>query len=226
MARAYLVVEGHGDGQAALNLVTRLAEDLRLAGLHWAEPIRGRNLHQERGVQKAGELVRRKGDAAALLLLRDEDDGCPKDLAPVAAAWLRELSLPFPSAVVLAHREFESFFLPCLSRMAGRKLIGPEGIERLGLLPGSTFIGDPQSVRGVKEWLSRHMPPGRAYKPTLDQLALARWVDFRLLRECDPPLPCFGSLERAVQFLHIQMRLRSAAVYPDQGTLPGPRGAA
>lgn len=52
MARAYLVVEGHGDGQAALNLVTRLAEDLRLAGLHWAEPIRGRNLRQERGVQR------------------------------------------------------------------------------------------------------------------------------------------------------------------------------
>ncbi len=222
MGRAYLVVEGHANGQAALNLVTRLAKDLSLAGLHWAEPIRGRNLHQARGVQKAGELVRRKGDAAALLLVRDEDDGCPKNLAPVAAAWLRELSLPFPSAVVLAHREFEAFFLPCLSRMAGRKLVSPQGIERPGLLPDSTFTGDPESLRGVKEWLSRHMAPRRAYKPTLDQLALARWVDFRLLRECDPPLPCFGSLERAVQFLHRQMRLRSAAVYPDRAALPRP----
>lgn len=214
MQRGYLVVEGHGDGQAALNLLARLAKDLRLAGLHWADPIRGRNLHQERGVQRAGELVRRKGDAAALLLLRDEDDGCPKDTAPVAAGWLRNLALPFPSAVVLAHREFEAFFLPCLSRMAGRKLVGPEGIERPGLIPGSVFSGDPESLRGVKEWLSRHMPAGRAYKPTLDQLALARMVDFRVLRVCNPPLPCFGSLERAVQFLYRQLHLGGVEVYP------------
>ena len=89
MRRAYLAVEGHGDGQAALNLVHRLAWELGLAGLRWADPIRGRNLHQERGVQKAGELVRHKSDAAGLLLLRDEDDGCPRDLAPVAAGWLQ-----------------------------------------------------------------------------------------------------------------------------------------
>ena len=31
MRRAYLVVEGHGDGQAALNLMIRLAEDLGLS---------------------------------------------------------------------------------------------------------------------------------------------------------------------------------------------------
>jgi len=216
MARAYLVVEGHGDGQAALNLVTRLTKDLDLAQLHWATPIRGRNLHQERGVQKAGELVRRKGDATALLLLRDEDDGCPKDLAPVAARWLQNLALPFPSAVVLAHREFEAFFLPCLSRMAGRKLVGPEGVERPGLLPGSAFCGDPESIRGVKEWLSGRMPMGRAYKPTLDQLALARLVDFQMLRTSDPPLPCFGSLERAVQFLDKHLRRGSSEVYPAQ----------
>ena len=215
MGRAYLVVEGHGDGHAALNLVTRLATDLCLVGLHWAEPMRGRNLHQERGVQKAAELVRCKADAAALLLLRDEDDGCPRDMAPMAAGWLRDLSLPFPSAVVLAHREFEAFFLPCLSRMAGQKLVSPEGIERPGLLPDSAFDGDPQSIRGVKEWLSKHMPLGRAYKPTLDQLALARLVDFQLLRTCVPALPCFGSLERAVQFLYRHPGGGRAGVYPD-----------
>ncbi len=104
--------------------------------------MRGRNLHQERGVQKAGELVRRKGDAAALLLLRDEDDGCPKDLAPVAARWLRKLSLPFPSAVVLAHREFEAFFLPCLSRMAGRKARRP----RRRRTPRTTCRAQPSAV--------------------------------------------------------------------------------
>lgn len=217
MRRAYLVVEGHGDGRAALTLVTRLAADLGLTGLHWAEPIRGRNLHQDRGVKKAAELVRRKGDAVALLLLWDEDDGCPKRLAPVASSWLRELALPFPAAVVLAHREFESFFLPCLPNMAGKKLVSPEGVERPGLLRDTWFEGNPESIRGVKEWLSKHMPRGRAYKPTLDQLALARLVDFRLLRECVPPLPCFGSLERAIVFLHTQASTGRAEVYPPSG---------
>jgi hypothetical protein len=117
-------------------------------------------------------------------------------------------------AVVLAHREFEAFFLPCLPRMAGRKLISPEGVERPGLVPGSVFKGDPQSIRGVKEWLSKRMPAGRAYKPTLDQLALARMVDFQMLRACDPPLPCYGSLERAIRFLHRQPRPGRAGVYP------------
>jgi hypothetical protein len=214
MGRGYLVVEGHGDGQAALNLVVRLSKDLGFTELHWAEPIRGRNLHQERGIQKAGELVRTKGDAAALLLMRDEDDGCPKDLAPLTAGWLKSLALPFPSAVVLAHREFEAFFLPCLSQMAGRKLVSPKGVERDGLLPDSVFHGNPESIRGVKEWLSQHMPAGRAYKPTVDQLPLARLVNFQILRAANPPLPCFGSMERAIQFLHRQINLGIVETYP------------
>jgi len=101
--------------------------------------------------------------------------------------------------------------------MAGQKLVSPEGIERPGLLPDTFFNGDPESVRGVKEWLSRHMPPGRAYKPTLDQLALARLVDFQVLRAFNPSLPCFGSLERAVRFLPTPMRTGSRMVYPAFG---------
>lgn len=214
MARAYLVVEGQGDEAAALNLVHRLSLELGLHDLRWAPPLRGKNLHQERGIQKVGELVRSKRDAAALLILRDEDDGCPKTFAPREAAWLRRLNLPFPSAVVLAHREFESFFLPCIARIAGKALVGPKGIERDGIRANTVFSGDPQSVRGVKEWLSKHMPPGQSYKPTLDQLAMARLVDFQLIRSSQPPLPCFGSFERAIRFLHQQVRDQTNAVYP------------
>jgi len=214
MGRGYLVVEGHGDAQAALNLVTRLWTDLALAPFHWAEPMRGKNLHQERGLQKACEMLRAKRDANAVLILRDEDDGCPKDLAPLAAAWVRSLRLPFPSAVVLAHREFEAFFLPCISRMAGQKLQGPGGVEREGLAVSACFSGNPEAVRGVKEWLSRQMPPGRAYKPTVDQLPLTRLIDFNVLRNYTPPLPCFGSLERALRFIGGQIRLGGRGCYP------------
>lgn len=215
MGRAYLVVEGHGDGQAALNVVMRLAEESKYPWIAWAGPIRGLNLHMERGVQKAAELVRRKGDAIALMILRDEDDGCPKSLAPRAASWLRSARLPFRSALVLAHREFEALFLPCAKRMAGQKLVGPAGISRPGLNRGAKFSGDPQSIRGVKEWLSNQMSEGRSYKPTLDQLPMARMVDFGTIRASEPPLPWFGTLERAVAFLYSQEKSSNGdLVYP------------
>ncbi len=214
MGRGYLVVEGHGEVLAAGNLINRLWLDLKLVPFHWATPIRGKNLHQERGVRKACELVKTKGDAQLLILLRDEDDGCPKDLAPLAADWLRRLNLPFPAGIVLAHREFEAFFLPCISNMAGRKIVGLDGIQREGLRSNTVYSGNPESLRGVKEWLSAHMPPGRAYKPTLDQLPLTRMVDFQLLCRATPPLPCFGSLESALKFLAGQMRLHNCGVYP------------
>lgn len=214
MRRGYLVVEGHGDLLAAANIVHRLWNELGLEGVHWAEPIRGKNLHQERGIQKASELVRGKGNACLLLLLRDEDDACPRLTGPQAAGWLTKLRLPFPAAVVLLHREFESLFLPCLSVMAGKPLSSSNMPERAGLLPEASFRGDPESIRGVKEWLSKHMPQGRSYKPTVDQLPLTRMIDFSLLRSSIPPLPCFGSLERSLRFLAKQMELGAQGVYP------------
>lgn len=51
----------------------------------------------------------------------------------------------------------------------------------------------------MKEWLTSQMQPGRAYKPTVDQLPLTRMVDFAVVRERG--LPWFGSLERALEFL-------------------------
>jgi hypothetical protein len=77
----------------------------------------------------------------------------------------------------------ESIYLPCLTEMAGVKLRDPNsGMERPGLRPDAVFQGDPQAIRGVKEWLSDHMSEGRRYKPSVDQLPLTRLVRFDLLR--------------------------------------------
>ncbi len=102
-------------------------------------------------------------------------------------------------AVVLLYREYETLFLPCLARMAGVRLRNHLNIERDGLLPGTKFEGDYESIRGVKEWLSKHYPKGRAYKPAYDQLPLTRLIDFDDLRRSN--LPSFGTLERALRFL-------------------------
>ena len=114
------------------------------------------------------------------------------------ADWLRALRLPFPSAVVLLHPEYEVLFLPCLDRMAGKSL-GDGAAARPGLQPGTRWEGGWESKRGLKEWLTAHFPSNRSYKPTLDQLPLTRLLDLPTLRSAD--LPCFGTLERALAFL-------------------------
>ncbi len=208
MGKGYILVEGHGELGAVDNLISRLSADLGLLRA-WAPAIRWKNLHQQAGFEKGANFIRGKSDVEALLILRDEDDACPKYRAPAMAEWLRDSRLPFPSAVVLFHHEV--LFLPCLERMAGKPLgVGPAA--RPGLRPEARWEGSWESRRGIKEWLSAQFPPNRSYKPTLDQLPLTRLIDFPTLRRAD--LACFGSLERAL------LRLAEGSVgevYPETG---------
>lgn len=197
--RGYILVEGHGEIQAAHNLIVRLSHE---AGFYmpWTTPRRWPNLHQWQaqrsgGVQAGVEFLRSKSDTGALLILRDEDDACPKDLAPIMGQQLRQLNLPFPVAYVLLHPEYEVLFLPCLTRMGYPAWDGASWETR----------------RGIKEWLSRQLPKGRAYKPTVEQLSMTRQIDFEILRKAD--VPSFGSLERAIRFLAEHGR-QSGAAYP------------
>jgi len=199
MGKAYLIVEGQGEVAAAGNLVQRLALDLGLS-LQWGTPQRAKQLQHQSAIAKLCEQLRARSDCTHALFLRDEDDGCPAKTGPETAGWLREAKLPFPAAVVLAHKEYEAWFLPCIHLMAGRKLKDERGIERPGVVAGTTFEGDPEAIRGVKEWLTKRFPSGSTYKPTLDQLLLTRMLDFPTLRISR--MPSFLPLENALRFLN------------------------
>lgn len=206
LGKGYVLVEGHGELGAVDNLISRLSADLGSPKV-WAPAIRWKNLHLKTGIEKGAGFIRYKRDADALIILRDEDDDCPAERGPEIAAWLRDLNLPFPSAAVLLHPEYEVLFLPCLDRMAGQPL-GAGAATRPGLQPGTSWEGPWEARRGIKEWLSAHFPPNRSYKPTLDQLPLTRFLDFDTLRASG--LPCFGTLERALRFLGSE----AVGVYP------------
>jgi len=213
MVRGYVIVEGQGEVESVVNLLSRLWLDLQLPYAHWAPPMRRHGLHLEQKVRQTCGIVRARGDAEMLLVLRDADldDDCPRLRGPEAANWVRDEALPFPAAVVLLHKEYETLFLPCLPGLAGRPWRDDHGVERGGFPAGTHYPGDPEQRRGVKEWLSDQMSRGRSYKPSLDQLPLTRLLDFGMLRESG--LPCFGTLERALRFLGKHLG-QSGIVYP------------
>ena len=191
--RAHVVVEGHGEVNAAGNILTRVSQRLELPML-WAPPRRGRIHGGLDMALKTAMAYRHEPRCDALLLLRDEDDGCPREKGPAWTARIRELALPFPVAFVMLHREYEVLFLPCLKRMSRAR---PDG--RPSLRPGSAWSGPWEAKRGLKERLSAMMPEGQAYKPSVDQLAFTQMIDLDELAAAD--VPCFGTLERAVAFL-------------------------
>lgn len=207
----YVVVEGHGERAAAQNLLSRLALDLGLDLGPFAEPIRESNVASASGIERAAERVRATSSARGLLILRDDEDGCPKTDGPSIAASLRAMKLPFPAAVVLAYREYESLFLPCIAQMAGRAFPVVGGLERPGLRADASFRGDLEASRDVKGILTGLMAPGKIDKPASDQLALTRMVDFNVVRQSG--LPWFGTLERALKFLEASVGT-TGTVYP------------
>lgn len=212
--KGYILVEGHGEVKAVANLVNRITKDLpSLPFLPWHPPLRWKNLQNwspsrgKGGLEKGANYIRTMPDVGVLLILRDEDDACPKELAPRSAKRLRDLQLRFPVAYVLLHPEYEVLFLPCLHLMCGAL---PDG--RQGLKPGTAWDRDSwEARRGIKEWLSKAFPAGKAYKPTLDQLPLTQKLDLDILRRAH--VPCFGSLERAIEIL-LAHQGKPGVVYP------------
>jgi hypothetical protein len=199
MNKGFLIVEGHGELDAARLLIGRLWRDLALPDIYWEKPIRAArgSLHHRITVERMCELLRSQRRCDAALILRDADNNedCPATNGPLTASWIAALNLPFPTAVVLARREFEAWFLPCMKSMTGKKI--RDGLQ---LQTTPTWTGDPEEVRGAKAELTRNLfPKNKPYKESVDQAALVQMVDFSLLRSAN--VRSFGTLERALKFL-------------------------
>ena len=168
--KGYILVEGQGELKSAPNLISRLCREFD-CGIVWSKTLRWKNLHvwdpprrkkrqtANGGIRAGAEYVRSQEDAGALLILRDEDDGCPKSLAPEMAGKLRALNLPFPVAYVLLHREYEVLFLPCLESMTGTF---PDG--RKGLVPGTEWDGEERRSGNERRVRERRSGVDRRHK--------------------------------------------------------------
>ena len=144
MGRGYIAVEGKGEVMAINSLVVRLWQNLGLSPLYWApRPQIWKGIDRESGMSEECLRLRKIKDIDALLIIRDADDIelCPKTLGPRMAEWLRRESFPFPCAVVLLYREYETLFLPCLARMAGVRLRRPSEYRARWLVAGNEIRG-------------------------------------------------------------------------------------
>lgn len=209
MGRFYVVVEGQGEELAVPNLLYRLSADVGREDAQWMVVGRRNAMKQRSAVEAQCEDLRRRGDCDGALLLQDDEDGCPRSDGPRIASWVAEQRLPFPVAITLFYREYETLFLACLSTLAGKALTDPHGRPLHPIDPAARFDGDPQRHRDAKGVLNQFFPAKHPYRPTTHQLALTRALDLEALRAS--ALPCIGTLERALRFV---FATRDGGVYP------------
>ncbi len=169
MPKIVALVEGPGDVEAVPELLRKVLYEKQQWTWQVARPKRVGGLGAlKKRLVKFMTYAERDAEEGGILILLDLDDGCPETEAINLARQIKSLNLSCPVAIVFAHREYEAWFLASLDSI----------VKQFNLLPtGLTCKGDVERIRDVKGWLTRQMPPGRAYKPTIHQTRLTTWID-------------------------------------------------
>lgn len=183
------IVEGHGDVPSVPILLRRLMNEAREYRIQINRAIRqpATNLYKQEGIQKAVKLAR-KQDCSAILIIVDSNDHCPKDIVPDLEYWARQVASNIPCAIVIAHREYEAWFLSTIESLRSKS----------GILADAASEADPESIRGAKEALEQRMAEGQSYFERIDQPALTQAFDMRVAyqrcRSFRKLVKCFGEL--------------------------------
>lgn len=139
------IVEGSGEVGAVPILLRRLANEFGVAHVPLGRPIRKNRgqLVTREGMEKAIELARRQSGCRAVLILFDADDCCTKTESASLQLQATELARQLPCPLIIANKEFESWFLASLEELS------PSG--------SLTYPNDPDQKRGAKEELERRL---------------------------------------------------------------------
>lgn len=188
------LVKGQSEVEGVPVLLRRILQALQALEVGVARPFRIRRTRIARGgeLQRAlTQAMRTRPNPGAFLILVDADDDCPVELARDLLESARR-STRLPSAVVVANRELEGWFLGGKESLRGCR----------GIRPDALAPANPEQIRGAKERLSRNMEAG-SYVEVDDQPAFADRVDLALIRE---RCPSFDKLWREVGRLSEEVR--------------------
>ncbi len=165
------IVEGHGEIEAVPALLHRIAQ-AAVPGckLQVNPPLRvkaGSFLNDKEYFHKQIVLAAAKArqDHGLVLILLDCEDACPGELGPSLLKRAREVCDDVSYLVVLAYREYESWFLA-----AAQSLRGLRG------LPTDLEPPDSEGIRDAKGWLSKRM--AEPYDALTHQLEFSRKFSF------------------------------------------------
>jgi len=160
------IVEGHGEVEALPLLIRRIFDAFRPGVFPLVNPPTrvkaGSFLNDRAYFEKYIELAAAKaaqGEGMVLILL-DCEDHCPGTLGPRLLADALAIRGDIRCAIALAHREYETWFLAAAESLRGCA----------GLSDQLTPPENPESIRGAREWLGRHMPI--SYDPIIHQAKL------------------------------------------------------
>ncbi len=191
------IVEGHGECEAVPILIRRIAQTIDPGFLPKVlSPLRvpaARLLKEgeiERSVNLAGRKLQGRG-GIVIIVDCDWQNGCPAEDGPVLLKRAFATRGDLPIAVVLAKREFEAWFLAAAESLR----------DKFGLPGNLESPGDPESIRGAKEWLSDRMPPGRSYAETTDQPAFTAVFDMNAARRADSFDKCYREIKSMLEKL-------------------------
>lgn len=174
--KLYPIVEGHGEVTAVPVLLRRLLWDhAQCYGVDVGSPIRRTQsqFRRETEVHKAVKLALLQPDCAAVLLLFDGEDDCPAEVARQVRTWAQQAAGTVPCEVVIAYREYETWFLAAVDSLRGQCRISQQ----------ASAPANPESKRNAKGALEAFMPSGASYAETIHQEKLSAVFDMALAHQ-------------------------------------------
>jgi hypothetical protein len=170
------IVEGHGEVTAVPILLRRLIAMLDLGiPISVEQPIRQPrgSLLKEGGLERAVGLAAIKGgELGEPFILIDSEGECPAVLGPIILSRANRARPDQQVSVVLAHHEFEAWFLASGSSLKGQCRMSDEIEDH----------ASPEDVQDCKGWLEQWMPLTSKYSETADQPSLTAIFNIDLTR--------------------------------------------
>lgn len=193
--KLYAIVEGEGEVQALPVLLRRLLHDTASCyQVQVGPPLRRKQheFHREDALQRAVRLAVLQPDCAAILVVFDGEDVCPALVGVQVKGWAQAAAGSVPCEVVVAFREYESWFLAAVESLRGHCRIADD----------AEAPTDPEARRNAKGELERFMPRGASYSPTIHQARLSNAID---LAQVHRRSRSFRKLVKAVGDLLVRM---------------------
>ncbi len=169
------LVEGQGEVKAFPILLRRICAEIDSnLNLILAPPFRRpfASIREVNGLESAINRVAALNPGYDIVVLIDSDDDCRKHLGNELVRRAKKARPDLYVSVVLAHREYEAWFLAAAESLAGKR----------NLKPDLSAPANPENIRDAKGWLCKQMPETKKYSPTVDQAPFSQGFDLELAR--------------------------------------------